>query len=84
GEGGETCHASDDRGDQFDVRMGGRTRMLRDRDGCRAGFSARELEQARVAIERAVGVRAWLEDPAANTPRAASPRDTEIWMVAAE
>jgi hypothetical protein len=79
-----TCHANDDRGDQFDVRMGGRRRMLRDRDGCRGGFSAHELELTRAAIERAAGVTAWLDDPAPTPPRATSPRDTEIWMVAAE
>ncbi|HEX5660455.1 MAG TPA: hypothetical protein VFX59_24840 [Polyangiales bacterium] len=79
---GETCRASDDRGDQLEVRMNGRARTLRDRDGCRGGFTARELELARAAIERAVGMGAWLDDPGPSTPR--TMRDSEIWMVAAE
>ncbi len=78
----QACRATDDRGDVIEVRMAGRTRGLRDRDGCRGGFTARELELTRAAIERAVGVEAWLDEPAPSTPRAA--RDSEIWVVAAE
>lgn len=81
-EDGGTCHAADDRGDVLDVRMGGRARALRDRDGCRGGFTARELSLARRAIERAAGVEAWLDPLTPGTPR--TTRDTEIWTVAAE
>jgi Domain of unknown function (DUF6438) len=83
-EDAQPCRASDDRGDQFDVRAWGRTRMLRDREGCRGGFSAAELELTRAAIERAAGVAAWLAEPSPSIPYVASPRATEIWMVAAE
>ncbi|HEY6880756.1 MAG TPA: DUF6438 domain-containing protein [Polyangiales bacterium] len=81
---GQACQASDDRGDQLELRLNGRTRVLRDREGCRGGFSARELELARAAIERASGVSAWLDGESPDTPQAASPRNPEIWMVAAE
>jgi hypothetical protein len=81
---GQGCRAADDRGDLLELRMNGRTRALRDREGCRGGFTAKELELARNAIERALGIRAWLEDASPDTPQAASPRDTQIWMVAAE
>jgi hypothetical protein len=57
----------------------GRDRVVRDRDGCRAPFSAHELGALRRAIEHAGGVAAWT----APSPDGVI-RDDQIWVVAAE
>ena len=71
--------ANDERGDLISVRAAGRERSVRDREGCRGGFSAEELAVLRRAIERVGAVNVW-------TTPALSPfsRDAEIWVVAAE
>lgn len=79
---GRVCTANDDRGDSFDVRLDGRERMLRDREGCRGGLSERELAQVRRAIERVAGVAPWVRVPEPSQP--SSRREAEIWMVAVE
>ena len=69
----------DEYGDIFHVRAGGQERVVRDREGCRQGFSARELEGLRLAIERVGGVDAWTA-PGSQLGK----RDDQIWVVAAE
>jgi hypothetical protein len=75
---GTRC-ANDERGDLIGIRAGGRERTLRDREGCRGGFTAQELSVVRRAIERVGAVDVW-------TAPSFSPleRDAEIWVVAAE
>jgi len=70
---------NDERGDSISVRAAGRERSVRDREGCRGGFSAEELAVLRRVIERVGAVNVW-------TTPALSPleRDAEIWVVAAE
>ena len=70
---------NDERGDLISVRAAGRERSVRDREGCRGGFSADELMVLRRAIERVGALHVW-------TTPALSPleRDAEIWVVAAE
>ncbi|MET0343591.1 MAG: hypothetical protein ABW252_21445 [Polyangiales bacterium] len=72
------CHR-DDRGDTLRVRADGKERIVRDREGCRAGFESRELAALRRAIERVGGVDAWVL-PSART----SGDSDQIWVVAAE
>lgn len=76
---GARCASSDERGDVLTVRAGGRERSVRDRDGCRGGFSSADLTVLRRAIERVGAVKVW-------TAPSFSPleRDAEIWVVAAE
>ena len=72
------CHA-DEYGDVLRIHADGRERGVRDREGCRQGFSARELESLRLAIERVGGVDAWTA-PGVELGR----REDQIWVVAAE
>lgn len=75
--GRERCNHDDERGDVFRLRAGGRERAVRDREGCRGGFSADELAELRLAIER-VGAIAALRD--ALVPSASE--HAQVWVVA--
>lgn len=73
-------HCTDgERGDAISVLAHGRTLSVRDKPGCRAGFSGDELLGLRRAIEHVAAVEAWTTPSAPVFSRAA-----EIWVVAAE
>jgi hypothetical protein len=74
----ERC-LGDERGDIITLHANGQARTVRDRAGCRGGFSSEELARLLRAIERVAGVEAW------TAPRfPIFSRDAEVWVVAAE
>jgi hypothetical protein len=73
------CNGDDERGDIFRVRADGRERTVRDRDGCRGGFTPSELDNLRIAVERVTAVRAWTSPFFSE-----GVGEAQIWVVAAD